>query len=115
MPHGSAREGLATSDIQQRPRPLRVLVTAAGSPGGGRLVKPLQQNAQRELAVVGTDMSARRGGRSICDAVPVVPPGSSDEVPGHLTELARREGVDAVFPLSSFEVAAVARAVDEFD
>ena len=78
-------------------------------------MKSLQQNGQRELAVVGTDMSARRGGRSICDAFHVVPPGSSDEFPGHLAELARREGVDVVFPLSSFEVAAVSRAVDQFD
>ena len=78
-------------------------------------MKSLQENGQRELAVVGTDMSARRGGRSICDAFHVVPPGSSDEFPGHLAELARREGVDAVFPLSSFEVAAVSKAVDQFD
>jgi biotin carboxylase len=78
-------------------------------------VRSLQQNGQRELAVVGTDMSARRGGRSICDTFHVVPPGSSDEFPGHLAELARREGVDAVFPLSSFEVAAVSKAVDQFE
>jgi carbamoyl-phosphate synthase large subunit len=90
-------------------------VTAAGSPGGGRLVQSLQQNGERELAVVGTDMSARRGGRAICDAFHVVPPGSSDEFPGHLADLARREGVDVVFPLSSFEVAAVSKAVDQFD
>jgi carbamoyl-phosphate synthase large subunit len=90
-------------------------VTAAGSPGGGRLVKSLQQNGERELCVVGTDMSARRGGRAICDSFHVVPPGSSDEFPGHLAELARREQVDAVFPLSSFEVAAVAATVDSFD
>jgi carbamoyl-phosphate synthase large subunit len=92
-----------------------VLVTASGSPGGGRLVKSLQENGERELRVVGTDMSARRGGRAICDSFHVVPPGSSDEFPGHLAELARREGVDVVFPLSSFEVAAVARVVDRFD
>ena len=78
-------------------------------------MKSLQQNGERELAVVGTDMSARRGGRAICDAFHVVPPGSSDEFPGHLADLARREGVDVVFPLSSFEVAAVSRAVDQFD
>ena len=108
-------EGLATSDIREPLRPLRVLVTAAGSPGGGRLVKSLQQNGERELAVVGTDMSARRGGRAICDSFHVVPPGSSDEFPGHLAELARREGVDVVFPLSSFEVAAVSKTVADFD
>jgi hypothetical protein len=73
-----------------------VLVTASGSPGGGRLVKSLQDNGERELRVVGTDMSARRGGRAICDSFHVVPPGSSDEFPGRLAELARREEVDVV-------------------
>jgi hypothetical protein len=92
-----------------------VLVTASGSPGGGRLVRSLQENGERELRVVGTDMSARRGGRAICDSFHVVPPGSSDEFPGHLAELARRERVDAVFPLSSFEVAAVSKTVEQFD
>jgi carbamoyl-phosphate synthase large subunit len=92
-----------------------VLVTASGSPGGGRLVRSLQENGERELSVVGTDMSARRGGRAICDSFHVVPPGSSDEFPGALAELARREEVDVVFPLSSFEVAAVANAADQFD
>ncbi|HUZ83346.1 MAG TPA: ATP-grasp domain-containing protein, partial [Gaiellales bacterium] len=45
----------------------------------------------------------------------VVPPGSSDEYADHLVDLARREAVDVVFPLSSFEVGAVAEAVDRFD
>src|SRR4029078_9985408 len=45
----------------------------------------------------------------------VVPPGSSDEFPGHLAELARREGGDVVFPLSSSEVAAVSKTVADFD
>jgi len=96
-------------------KPLRVLVTASGSPGGGRLVRSLQENGERDLHVVGTDMSARRGGRAICDTFHVVPQGSSDEFPGHLADLARREEVDVVFPLSSFEVAAVARSIDQFD
>lgn len=78
-------------------------------------MRALQENGERQLAVVGTDMSGRRGGRAICDAFHVVPPGSSDEFTEHLVDLARREAVDAVFPLSSFEVAAVSRAADEFD
>jgi carbamoylphosphate synthase large subunit len=96
-------------------RPLRVLVTAAGAPGAARLIHSLQQNGERPVHVVGTDMSGRRGGRILCDSFHVVPPGSSDEFSPHLVELARREGVDVVFPLSSFEVAAVAATVDRFD
>ncbi|MDX6546961.1 MAG: hypothetical protein QOG33_511 [Gaiellales bacterium] len=95
-------------------RPLRVLVTASGSPGGARLVRALQQNGEREIKVVGTDMSERRGGRIVCDSFHVVPPGSSAEFAPHLAELAEREAVDAVLPASSFEVAAVADAADRF-
>ena len=69
------------SERSRRLRPLRVLVTASGSPGGGRLVRSLQQNGERDVTVVGTDMSERRGGRLICDAFHVVPPGSSTSLP----------------------------------
>ncbi len=102
------------SERSRRLRPLRVLVTASGSPGGGRLVRSLQQNGERDVTVVGTDMSERRGGRLICDAFHVVPPGSSDEFAPFLIELAEREQVDVVLPLSSFEVAAVAGVADRF-
>ena len=59
--------------------PLRVLLTASGAPGSARLIRALQENGERELAVIGTDMSERSGGRFLCDAFHVVPPGSSDE------------------------------------
>jgi carbamoyl-phosphate synthase large subunit len=85
-------------------RSLRVLLTATGAPGAARLVRALQQNGERELAVIGTDMSMRSGGRFLCDAFHVVPPGSSDEFAPALAELARREGADVVFPQSSAEV-----------
>jgi carbamoyl-phosphate synthase large subunit len=102
-----------TADTSDRGT-LRVLVTASGSPGGARLVRSLRENGERPIHVIGTDMSERRGGRALCDSFHVVPPGSSDEYPETLAELAEREGADVVFPLSSFEVAAVAESVDRF-
>ena len=85
-------------------RPLRVLLTASGAPGAARLIRALQENGERELAVIGTDMSERSGGRFLCDAFHVVPPGSSDEFAPAVAELAAREGADVVFPQSSGEV-----------
>jgi carbamoyl-phosphate synthase large subunit len=85
-------------------RPLRVLLTATGAPGAARLIRALQQNGERELAVIGTDMSERSGGRFLCDAFHVVPPGSSDEFAPAVAALAAREGADVVFPQSSGEV-----------
>jgi len=85
-------------------RPLRVLLTATGAPGAARLIRALQENGERELAVIGTDMSARSAGRFLCDAFHIVPPGSSDEFAPAVAELAQREGADVVFPQSSGEV-----------
>jgi biotin carboxylase len=85
-------------------RPLRVLLTATGAPGAARLVRALRQNGERELAVIGTDMSERSGGRFLCDEFHVVPRGSSDEFAPALAELAQRAGADVVFPQSSGEV-----------
>jgi carbamoyl-phosphate synthase large subunit len=85
-------------------RPLRVLLTATGAPGAARLIRALQENGERELAVIGTDMSARSAGRFLCDSFHVVPRGSSDEFAPAVAELAVREGADVVFPQSSGEV-----------
>ena len=85
-------------------RALRVLLTATGAPGAARLIRALQSNGEREVAVIGTDMSARSAGRFLCDRFHVVPPGSSDEFAPAVAELARREGADVVFPQSSGEV-----------
>jgi carbamoyl-phosphate synthase large subunit len=95
--------------------PLRVLLTASGAPGAARLIRALQGNGERELAVIGTDMSERSGGRFLCDAFHVVPPGSSDEFAPAVAELARREGADVVFPQSSGEVVQFAANRELFD
>jgi biotin carboxylase len=93
---------------------LTVLLTASGAPGAARLIRALQQNGERELRVIGTDMSAESGGRFLCDAFHTVPPGSSDEFAPQVLELATRHAVDVVFPQSSFEVGALAAARDSF-
>jgi carbamoyl-phosphate synthase large subunit len=95
-------------------RPLRVLLTASGAPGAARLIRALQQNGERKLAVIGTDMSERSAGRFLCDSFHVVPPGSSDEFAPSVAALAEREGADVVFPQSSGEVVRFAAGRDLF-
>ena len=87
-----------------RLKPLRVLLTASGAPGAARLIRSLRENGERELRVIGTDMSRRSGGRFLCDGFHTVPRGSSEEFAPALAEIAEREGVDVVFPQSSGEV-----------
>ena len=56
-------------------RPITVLLTAAGSPGTAALVRALRQNGERDVRLVGADMSERSVGRHLCDAFQLVPPG----------------------------------------
>jgi carbamoyl-phosphate synthase large subunit len=95
-------------------RPLRVLVTATGSPGGPRLVRALRENGERELTVIGTDITEGSAGRFLCDAFHVVPRGDAPDYAEALAALAEREGVDCVLPTSSSEVLALAEGRDRF-
>ncbi len=95
-------------------RPLRVLVTASGAPGTAALVRALRENGEREIAVVGCDMSEHAVGRRLCDAFQQVPPGSSPLFAPAVLELCRRARVDAVLPQSSHELLALAEAKGSF-
>jgi hypothetical protein len=57
-------------------RPITVLVTASGAPGTAALLRALRQNGERDLRLVGTDMSDRAVGRLLCDSFHLVPAGS---------------------------------------
>ena len=65
---------------QDRPgvslRPVTVLVSASGAPGTAALLRALRENGEREVRLVGTDMSERSVGRHLCDAFHLVPAGS---------------------------------------
>jgi carbamoyl-phosphate synthase large subunit len=91
-----------------------VLVTATGSPGGPRLVRALRENGERELAVVGTDMTADSAGRFLCDVFHIVPRGDDPSFASYVASLAEREEVDCVLPTSSAEVLALAEGRAHF-
>ena len=62
-------------------KPLTVMVTASGAPGTAALLRALRENGERELRLVGTDMSERSVGRHLCDAFHIVPGGADPHVP----------------------------------
>ena len=95
-------------------RPVTVLLGACGSPGTAALVHALRENGERELRLVGTDMSERAVGRHLCDAFHLVPPGADDGFADAVLELARREEVDVVLPQSSSDLEALAARRDDF-
>ena len=95
-------------------RPITVLVTASGAPGTAALLRALRENGEREVRLVGTDMSERSVGRHLCDAFHLVPAGSDPGFADAISELCGREGVDAVLPQSSFDLAGLAEHRESF-
>ena len=93
---------------------ITVMVTASGAPGTAALLRALRSNGEREVRLVGTDMSERSVGRHLCDAFHVVPAGSDAGFPDAMLAIAEREAVDAVLPQSSFDLAGLAAHVDRF-
>ncbi len=90
------------------------MVTASGAPGTAALLRALRENGERELRLVGTDMSERSVGRHLCDAFHIVPGGADPEFPDAMLAVAEREGVDAILPQSSFDLEGLAAHVTRF-
>ncbi len=91
-----------------------VLLSAAGAPGAARLIRALHENGEREVRIVGTDMSAEAIGRHLCDAFHVVPAGSDPGYADAIRELVERERVDVVLPQSSFDLEGLAGVRETF-
>ena len=94
--------------------PLTIVVTASGAPGTAALLRALRENGEREVRLVGTDMSERAIGRHLCDAFHVVPRGSDPSFPEVIRDIAEREGARAVLPQSSFDLEGLAGSRDTF-
>jgi carbamoyl-phosphate synthase large subunit len=95
-------------------KPITVMVTASGAPGTAALLRALRDNGEREVRLVGTDMSDRAVGKHLCDAFHIVPGGADPAFPDAMLDVARREGVDAILPQSSFDLEGLAAHVERF-
>ena len=95
-------------------KPITVVVSAAGAPGAAALLRGLRENGEREVRLVGTDMSERSVGRHLCDAFHLVPAGSDPGFPAAMREVAEREGAVAILPQSSFDLEGLAGSRERF-
>ena len=95
-------------------KPLTIMVTASGAPGTAALLQALRRNGEREIRLVGTDMSERSVGRHLCDAFHIVPAGSHSTFPDAVLQIAEQENVDAILPQSSFDLEGLAEHVGRF-
>src|SRR5580765_1297347 len=96
-------------------QPITVLVSACGAPGTAALMRALRQNGEREVRVVGTDMSELAIGRHLADAFHRVPAGSDPGFADAMLEVCRAEHVDAILPQSSFDLLGLAEAKERFE
>ena len=88
-----------------------VLVTAAGAPGCPRLIRALLDGGHR---VVGTDANPASVASRLCERFVVVPRGDDPAFIPTLRDVVAELGADVVFPTSSSEILAWARARDTF-
>jgi carbamoylphosphate synthase large subunit len=95
-------------------QPITVLVSASGAPGTAALLRALRENGERHVRLIGTDMSERSVGRHLCDVFELVPAGSDPGFADAVLGMVEREGVDAVLPQSSFDLAGLAEHRERF-
>ena len=97
-----------------RARVTTILVTACGAPGAARMLRALRENGEREVRLVGVDMSERAIGRHICDTFHLVPAGSDPGFADAILELVEREDADVVLPHGSNDLQSLADRRDDF-
>ena len=95
-------------------KPIAVVVTASGAPGTAALLRGLRENGEREVRLVGTDMSERSVGRHLCDAFHPVPSGADPGFADAIRAIVEREGADCVLPQSSFDLEGLSEHRDSF-
>ena len=71
-------------------RPVTVLVSASGAPGTAALVRALRENGEREVRLVGTDLSERSVGRHLCDSFHLVPAGTDPDFADAMLDVVAR-------------------------
>jgi carbamoyl-phosphate synthase large subunit len=95
-------------------KPITVLVSASGAPGTAALLRGLRQNGERDVRLVGTDMSERSIGRHVADAFHLVPAGSDPAFADAILDVVEREHVDVVLPQSSYDLEGLAAHRERF-
>ena len=94
---------------------LKAVVTAAGAPGGPCIIKALKSVKERELYVVATDVRRDAAGLYLADKRYIVPMGTDPNYVKAMLSICKSEGAEVVLPLSSMELLALSRSVEEFE
>ena len=99
----------------QMMKDITVLVTASGAPGAPGIIKSLRLNGERKIRIVATDMNPESYGLFVAEKGYVVPPGASTEYIPKMLEIAEKEEVDVLLPLSTYELMPLSKNKAKFE
>jgi carbamoyl-phosphate synthase large subunit len=88
-----------------------VLVTSTGCPGAYNLIMDLKER----FRIIAVDMDSNVISRHIADKFYVVPPYDAWNYIPEILRICKKEGVDLIFPESSYEVEVLSRAKELFE
>lgn len=94
---------------------LTILLSASSSPSMPGMLKCFKNNGERNIKIVGVDMTADPSAKHMVDAFYRVPAATAPEYIDIILEICKKEKVDVYFPNISAEVSAVSARKEEFD
>lgn len=96
-------------------RDITVLMSASSSPSMPGMIKCFKNVKERNIRVVGVDMSDDPSAKFMVDAFYQVPAASASNYADIMLDICKKEKVDVYFPNVSAEVSAVVARKDEFE
>ena len=94
---------------------LTVLLSASNSPSTPGFIDCLRGNGERNIRIIGVDMSSDPSARFVVDTFYRVPPATDPRYCEILLNICRKEKVDIYFPTISAEVSVIARRKSDFE
>lgn len=99
----------------KRLKDITVLLSATNSPSMPGIYKFLKNNGERNIRVIGIDMSSDPSAKYVVDKFYQVPAATADDYVDIVLDICNKEHVDIYFPTISIEVTKVAQRKTEFD
>lgn len=93
---------------------ITVLLSASSSPSMPGLINCFRQNGERNIRIVGMDMSDDPSARFLVDQFYCVPAATADNYVDIVLDICRKEKIDIYFPNISAEVTAVTKRKEDF-
>ena len=94
---------------------ITILLSASGSPSMPGQLDCYRNNGERNIRIVGVDMSDEPSAKYMVDAFYHVPAATDPRYCDMILDICRKESVDIYFPNISAEVSAVVKRKSEFD